>query len=227
MKEEQSTRVFLYFFVPFALVLSVSFGAALYNQNQEQTAGSTSAQSILVLKMHGEIDGTMWARFKKVVLNSTLAPPDYVIIQMNSTGGDYYTVESMGAWMNFMKNNGAKVYFIAGGFGDRDVCTSGCWLLSTFSQSYFVNANTKWGFDHNVTDFRDRRELLAKIEALVKVNTGTDAFTFFVTMGRTTIFDKPYKIYPEGLIESLRHDNPGVFFRVQTFTVNGTLPAKA
>lgn len=108
------------------------------------TSNPKAQKEILVLKINGEIDGTVSQTFRKY-FHEYPQPPNYLIIQINSTGGWNSDVALIGHALQSFENLGTPVIFIA-----QYQCTSGCYWLSAYATQIIVEPNAVYGFGHGV-----------------------------------------------------------------------------
>ena len=141
-------------------------------------------KDILILNINGQIDDTLVSNFRNAFIG--IPSPDYLIIQMNSSGGYYDDVLVLGREINTMKVLVTKVYFIAGGDVETNrVCTSGCYILSTFAYQTLLPSDTSYGFGHNINEVGN---ILSGLEAILYLNQGMTERDFRMTMNQSTFY---------------------------------------
>ena len=169
-------------------------------------------KEILILKINGQIDGTLVSEFRGALKGSY---PDYLIIQMNSSGGYYDDVLVLGREINTLRLLGRQVYFIAGGFnGTNQMCLSGCYILSTFAYQVLLESDTRYGFNHS---FREVGQVFAGLEAIIYLNQGTTGRDFLDTMNQTRShhIDNESSVL-DSLLAVIQQKNPENRFIVKT-----------
>lgn len=154
-------------------------------------------KDILILNINGQIDDTLVSNFRNTFVGTPY--PDYLIIQMNSSGGYYDDVLILGREINTMKLLGTKVYFMAGGDAETNrICTSGCYILSTFAYQVLLPRDTRYGFNHSVGDVAP---ILSGLSAVVYLNQGMTGRDFLETMNQTRFYHDDVK--PSEVLDSL------------------------
>ena len=141
-------------------------------------------KDILILNINGQIDDTLVSNFRNAFVG--ISYPDYLIIQMHSSGGYYDDVLVLGREINTMKLLGTKVYFIAGGDVETNrVCTSGCYILSTFAYQTLLPSDTNYGFGHNINEVD---AIFSGLGAILYLNQGMTERDFRVTMNQSRFY---------------------------------------
>ena len=143
------------------------------NPNPQQV----ESPSTTILTLDGPIDNVMVYKFVKF-FQANPQHPSILIVKMNSSGGDFNTVDGslfgavplMGKFFKDFESQGTRVIFIA-----ESRCVSGCFLLSTFaSETYIVNGTEFW-FHH---PYEEVEAVYPHVSYILFLNKGIQPISF-------------------------------------------------
>lgn len=122
----------------------------------------TQSKSILILNVNGRIDSTLVKSFEDY-FDTNPQPPDFLVLNMNSSGGFYLDTLVLARGLRGMENLGTRVYFFVDG-----TCKSGCYLLASFANQIYATPNSTVGFGHS---YEEVKEIYPQIQAMLYANS--------------------------------------------------------